>query len=155
MKIIALSLMAIAYFATSAKATMQVPDTITYDEITYNLYDYHLNGQTYYNLPLEKLWMDPKKRPKFDPVSTACWRSYIAKWEIEEGILYLRVLQASQDGKPVEIKAIFPKRFKNGRVKADWFSGSLLMSPTVDFDDHSDIILNIKDGKITPNNVAN
>jgi hypothetical protein len=59
------------------------------------------------------------------PNSTACWRGYVAIWQIQDGILYLAALNAWQGDQKADLKRLFPDRFKSGKVKADWFTGAL------------------------------
>jgi len=55
-----------------------------------------------------------------DGYSTACWRGYVATWEIEDGVLYLKAIDGPGFG-------IAPRWRMSGeeRVSADWFSGVL------------------------------
>lgn len=78
--------------------------------------------------PLEALWDSPITKLGLAEVSTACHRRYVGIWEIHDGVLYLRALEAWLDRrkeKKVSMKTAFPDRLHNGRVKADWFSGKL------------------------------
>lgn len=67
---------------------------------------------------------------KYDRYCSACWRGYIAKWEVIEDKLYLIGLNEFQFGKEEPIikektynfNDIFPEQNK---VFADWFSGDI------------------------------
>lgn len=61
--------------------------------------------------------------------STACWRGYIATWGIEGDELYLLRVQGEREGSLVDadLNVLFPGEVINGKVKADWFSGSLYL----------------------------
>ncbi len=129
MKYLTLLVVVFACLATQAQATMQVPDIITHDGIVYKLHTPTPNKA----LPLEILWKDHKSRPRLSEgpgglMSSACWRGYVAIWEVEKSILYLKGLDAWQVDKKADLKSLFPERFKKGRVKADWFSGVLGLS---------------------------
>lgn len=110
--------------------------------------------------PLETFPWPDNKRPWFEiapgVMSTANYRGYLGLWEIREGLLFLAGLDSfaekpesekhkfnpddektwawnpSDDKERADLKKIFPSRFKDGRVFADWFTG----------------IIRIPDGKI-------
>lgn len=74
--------------------------------------------------PLEALWPDWKRRPKFDEQSTANRKGYVAHWEIREARLYLVKLEKAEiDGKRVKPEGLLDR----GKlpIAAEWFSGSL------------------------------
>ena len=146
MKTFILLVIAFACVATPAMATRQRPDLITFDGVLYELP--HLPSK---NFPLESLWPDRKDRPNLSerpnsPNSTACWRGYVAIWQIEKDILYLAALNAWQGDQRVDLKTLFPKRFRNGKVKADWFTGSLSLH--ADKDTRAALVFT--KGKLTP-----
>jgi len=87
-----------------------------------NLY---LDGQKYFldSLPLEAYYGPGNPRPKFRAPNTATWRGYIATWEIDRGVLYLKAIRAWTDRGEVGLPALFPGQ--NGPVAATWFSGKL------------------------------
>jgi hypothetical protein len=112
----------------AALATGQQPDVIIY------------NGKTYalFSNPLEQFYKDQKNRPLFrvkpDVVSTANWRGYVATWAIENGFLYLVKIDAwiCRDGdakscRKVKLRRLFGSRYRDGKVKANWFSGDLCL----------------------------
>ena len=107
-------------------ATGQDPDLIIYNGKTYSLFAN----------PLEEFYENRKNRPSFqvEPgvMSTGNWRGYVATWAIENGILYLVKLDAwicrdwdAKSCRKVKLSAIFGRRYRDGKVKADWFSGEL------------------------------
>lgn len=61
---------------------------------------------------------------QFNPESicSACWRSYIGTWSIEDGRLYLIGIDTDENGKKVGLEYLFPNQEK---VFADWFTGVL------------------------------
>jgi hypothetical protein len=63
-------------------------------------------------------------RPDFQDTSTACWRSYVGKWEITHDRLYLIGIRADyKDGTEVTLGSLFPGY--ESRVFAHWYSGVL------------------------------
>ena len=87
-----------------------VPDsalaTTQFSEILY------LNGQKHSldTLPLEPYYGPGNPRPKFRAPNTATWRGYIATWEIDRGVLYLKAIRAWTDQGEVGLPALFPAR---------------------------------------------
>ncbi len=129
MKKTVLVVIALSCLAMPAMATWQRPDLIAYDGILCELHTPLPNK----NLPLESLWPDRKDRPNLSEMpnglaSTGCYRGYVAIWQIEGNTLYLAGLNAWQGDKKADLNSLFPNRFKNGRVKADWFNGGLSLS---------------------------
>jgi hypothetical protein len=65
---------------------------------------------------------------QFDPYpfkssSTACWRGYIAKWEISNNILFLKSLNGTiSDYKEVDMSYLFKDQ---KQVFARWFTGTI------------------------------
>lgn len=63
--------------------------------------------------------------------STACWRGYVAIWEIENDSLFLNEVtpcynDCRKDPNNADLKELFGEDFKNGRVFAKWVSETLL-----------------------------
>ena len=85
----------------------------------------YLNGQKHSldSLPLEPYYGPGNPRPKFRAPNTATWRGYIATWEIDRGVLYLKSIQAWTDQGKVGLEALFPGQ--KGPVSATWFTGKL------------------------------
>ncbi|MGA9756689.1 MAG: hypothetical protein WBV23_16265 [Desulfobaccales bacterium] len=85
----------------------------------------YLNGQTHSleSLPLEQYYGPANPRPKFRAPNTATWRGYIATWEIDRGILYLKAIRAWTDQREVGLEDLFPGQ--KGPVAATWFTGKL------------------------------
>ena len=106
-------------------ATAQYPDKILYDGKEYSL-------QTN---PLEPYFaLHPDKRPAGGISSTACWRGYIATFEIRGGQLFLKDIQCEYSKKEkknsyeTEWKSVLTQVFrKDSAVKIDWFSGLLVL----------------------------
>jgi hypothetical protein len=85
----------------------------------------YLNGQKHSldSLPLETYYGPGNPRPKFRAPNTATWRGYIATWEIDRGVLYLKAIRAWTDRGEVGLPDLFPGR--KGPVAATWFTGKL------------------------------
>jgi hypothetical protein len=102
----------------NASATAQMPDRILYQGELYPLF----------SEPLGR-YLDehgPRTKELFFSVCTACWRGYVATWEVKENYLYLTKLvegTCRPDAKEIPIAALFPGQ--TAPVKADWFSGDL------------------------------
>ncbi|GHT33434.1 hypothetical protein FACS189434_07550 [Bacteroidia bacterium] len=116
-------------------ATAQIPDILIYDKYTLSLQ----------SLPLDIYQPDGEfAQPKnlFNGEGcffTACWRNYIATWEIIDNKLYLTKIQNAcyptnlEDvvasfkdvtenigNEYADLKALFPKEYKEGKVFASW-----------------------------------
>jgi hypothetical protein len=96
-----------------AWATAQLPDRLIYEG----------KEQALYSNPLESYYGKENPRPKFQMWHTANYRGYVATWEIDQGVLYLKAIRARMDGKEVGLDYLFPGH--PGRVEARWFSGRL------------------------------
>ena len=101
-----------------AFATAQMPDRILYQGETYPLF----------TEPLERYLSENRLRTKelFFSVCTACWRGYVATWEVKENYLYITKLvegTCRPDAKEIPLANIFPGQ--TAPVKAIWFSGDL------------------------------
>ena len=85
----------------------------------------YLNGQKHAldSLPLEQYYSPKNPRPKFRAPNTATWRGYIATWEIDRGILYLKAIRAWTYQGEVRLEELFPGQ--KGPVAATWFTGKL------------------------------
>jgi hypothetical protein len=81
------------------------------------------DGYPLFSEPLESYFDETHPRPPFQAPHTACWRGYIASWEIVENKLYLTELQAWLENKEVGLTAVFPRKKKP--IFAKWFSGVL------------------------------
>lgn len=167
----------------SSWATEQIPDTLIH-----NGENYHIPWTTSNSFPLEPFLSQHKPIrdrlfTKGDPlvmrgVSTACRRRYVARWEVADGRLYLKGIdmdpyvskELKGADRQADLNALFPKRFKDGKVPADWFSGHLIIcnyrndrrivkeAPTkrVSPDDPTPrmILLTLKNGKVVKNDIT-
>lgn len=86
--------------------------------------------------PLEQLYNIDSIRNKFFANSercrsTACYRGYKAEWVIINDQLYLTGIlkccfnEDNEDTIKADLKELFGNKFKDGKVKADWFSGNI------------------------------
>lgn len=68
-----------------------------------------------------------RMRPEFAEISTACWRGYVALWEIEDGMLWLRDVRAKLlvDGTAVDANLGNFLPHRKGAIAATWFSGEM------------------------------
>jgi len=122
--------------------TAQIPDLIIYKGKTFSLYACPLESY-----PNGKM-INPKNLfGSKGCVFTACWRNYIATWEIIDNKLYLTkirnacyptalrnagasykagVEKDSIGSEFADLKLLFPNRYESGKVRADWVSGKLI-----------------------------
>lgn len=101
-----------------AFGTAQIPDFLIYEGDTLSIYAN----------PLES-YFENHSRPDslFSEIgynSTACWRGYIAYWELKNDSLYLIEIQG--DSITIDLSLIFKDRETNGKIFADWYSYSIL-----------------------------
>jgi hypothetical protein len=85
----------------------------------------YLNGEKHSldSLPLEQYYSPANPRPQFRAPNTATWRGYVATWEIDRGVLYLKAIRAWTDRGEVGLTELFPGR--KAPVAATWFTGQL------------------------------
>jgi len=119
--------------------TAQIPDRIVYEGDTFSLH----------NTPLDMYPGEGITNPYnlFESSGcffTGCWRNYVATWMIENNRLYLTEIKNacyptemtgagtaykseadSVGNEYADLMALFPDRYKNGRVLADWVNGEL------------------------------
>jgi len=106
-------------------ATAQFPDILIYKGDTLSLFAN----------PLEQLFKDDTIAPKLfgdkeGCASTACWRGYQANWELVNNELYLTGIYSccyDKDSIKADLKALFGEKYQNGKVKADWFTGTIIV----------------------------
>lgn len=64
--------------------------------------------------------------------SSACWRGYIATWNLKNDSLFLVSIKACVEGctsePEIKLDSLFPDKVNNSKVFADWFDG-LIVSP--------------------------
>jgi hypothetical protein len=129
--------------------------TTQFSEILY------LNGQKYSldSLPLGQ-YNDPgNPLPKFRAPNTATWRGYIATWEIDRNVLYLKAIRAWTDKGQVGLEALFPGR--KGPVPATWFTGKLkvpqgkMLKPAVPYPIHEKyLLITVEKGRVVNQEVV-
>ncbi|MDF7827053.1 hypothetical protein P4B35_23725 [Pontiellaceae bacterium B12227] len=114
-----LILIFVVLFTLHTQATIQFGDILVVDGekhsmSTYPLYeylDYFASSKPDFGL-------------YFNSRSTACYRGYIATWEISDGILYLIKIQDQDLKQTYPLNTLFPTTGTQP-VKAEWFSGFL------------------------------
>jgi hypothetical protein len=114
LKIMMLALGVLGFlFPKTAQATTQVSDIL------------YLNGEEHSldSLPLEQYYNPKNPRPEFRAPNTATWRGYIATWEIDRGVLYLKAIRAWTYQGEMSLENLFPGQ--KGPVAATWFTGKL------------------------------
>lgn len=98
-------------------ATLQCSDILIY------------KGDTLYLSisPLEKLHhVCIEIKDKEEELSSECWNGFTAEWLLEDGNLYLKNIFSYSTGKNINkrLERIIKKKFVDGKMKADWFTGS-------------------------------
>lgn len=100
-------------------ATAQFPDTLLY----------HGKSESIFSTPLEDYFQKTAARPKWlTATSTACWRGYIASWELRADRLFLtQITRREFDSKGDQYveRDISKKVFRRQSlpIEATWFSG--------------------------------
>ena len=116
--------MTLTSFNFKVFGTAQIPDRLIYNGDTVSIY----------SNPLEQHPKIDNLRPNlFDDKqgcnSTDCWREYQAKWEIVDNELYLIGIYSCcfyEDKIQANLKQLFPDKFENGKVKADWVTAKIV-----------------------------
>ena len=121
----------------------------------------YLDGQkqSLESLPLETYFGPGNPRPKFRAPNTATWRGYIATWEIDRGVLYLKAIRAWTDQREVGLEALFPGQ--KGPVAATWFTGKLrvpqgkVLKPAVPYPIYGkDLLITVERGRVVNQEVV-
>jgi hypothetical protein len=102
-----------------AFGTAQFPDRLLYNG----------KSEEIFSTPLEQYFEELGTRPKWlTEMNTACWRGYLASWEIRDDRLYLqKIVREEHDPQKDDFfeqditKRIFPNRTLP--IEATWFSG--------------------------------
>ncbi len=133
-KILLFSLISINVFGTA-----QIPDLLIYNGDTLLLHSCPLGDYP------NQDFITPQNLFGSNGCSfTACWRNYIATWEIINSELYLCEIknvcypmfiqsvgasfvdEDSIGSEYADLKALFPDKFKDGKVKADWVNRKMI-----------------------------
>jgi hypothetical protein len=104
--------------------TPQIPDLLIHNGDTMSIF----------SNPLEFLYENDSIRPDFfgeneGCITTYCWRGYQAEWKIIDNQLYLDGIYSCcfhRDSVKANLENLFPKKYRNGMVKADWFTGNII-----------------------------
>jgi len=109
------------FIGNSVFATGQIPDYMIYKGDTVAIF----------SNPLEQYFEQVGKRELIDFFgcgSTACWRGYIAIWELKNDSLFLRQITSCHKDCGYEIKdADLKKMFGKENVFANWFTGEIII----------------------------
>lgn len=137
-----ISTLALFLIAIKSFGTAQIPDLIIYKGDTLSLFSCPLNSY-----PDQALLNPESLFGGKGCFYTACWRNYIATWEIINNELFLveirnacyptelREVSASYKSHVdietignefADLNALFTDRMQNGKVKADWVTGKLI-----------------------------
>lgn len=74
--------------------------------------------------PLDVFLVSSGRSFNFQDLSTACWRGYVASWEIRDSRLYITDISATlEDGRPATLEDLFPG-YPDGAF-AHWFTGEV------------------------------
>ncbi len=91
-----------------------------------------VNGDTMllHALPLAQLkkhgnWEKSLFPDTSNSISTACWRGYIAYWELVDNLLYLTNIYNCDQSAKVLLDSLFPGEVRDGRVRAEWFTDTV------------------------------
>lgn len=63
-------------------------------------------------------------------MNTACWRGYIAEWTMIDNEIFLTNIYSCnyyEDSIKSDLKTVFGAEYNNGRVKASWLTGKILI----------------------------
>jgi hypothetical protein len=120
----------------------------------------YLDGQKYFldSLPLEQYYGPGNPRPKFRAPNTATWRGYIATWEIDRNILYLKAIRAWTCRGELGLETLFPGR--KSPIAATWFTGKLkvpqgkILKPAVPHPIYEKyLLITVEKGRVISQNV--
>lgn len=73
--------------------------------------------------PLGSYWTEENPKPLIGLPSTACWRGYVATWEIIDNSLFLIDVLFHALGGDRGLDYLFPSGV--GKIKASWYTGEL------------------------------
>lgn len=113
------------YFLLPNKAfsTVQAPDILIWGKDTLPILSNPLESHPSVDTLREELFGDQKKC-----WSTAYWRGYQAEWTLIDKELFLTNIYSpcyNDDSVKADLANLFPERYMNGKVKADWVSQKL------------------------------
>lgn len=105
-------------------ATAQIPDRLIYNGDTVSIFSNPLEQLPNIDSLRTHLFNDNKER-----WNTACWRQYQAQWTIIDNQLYLTAIYSCNYHEykiQADLKQLFPDKYENGKVKADWVTANIL-----------------------------
>lgn len=119
-----LTLFLLTTFNFKSFATAQIPDRLIYNGDTVSIFSNPLEQLPNIDSLRTHLFNDNKER-----WNTACWRQYQAQWTIIDNQLYLTAIYSCnyhEDKVQANLKQLFPDKYENGKVKADWVTANIL-----------------------------
>ncbi|WP_430815975.1 hypothetical protein [Carboxylicivirga sp. RSCT41] len=119
MKSIVVVLVFTSVIQISSFATLQETDILIWNSDTL-----YLNKSPFESLPD----VYQKIREKEEGISSGCWNGFIAEWIIIDNTLYLQNIYSHFTGKKINrrVEKILDRKFENGCLKADWYSGEFI-----------------------------
>lgn len=105
-------------------ATGQIPDILYYNGDTLSLFANPLELFNQFNSMQHNLFGEEQ-----GCITTACWREYVAEWELINGKLFLLNIYSCcyyEDSLKADLKSLFEDRYVDGKVKADWVTGEFV-----------------------------
>lgn len=119
-----INLTIILFFPLALFATRQVGDKLIWNGDTLTIFSNPLELRS--DIDSLRSILFGKKEEGF---STACWRGYIAEWTMIKNEIYLtNITNCINDySTKANLKAVFGDECKNGKVKAGWMSGEIII----------------------------
>lgn len=118
-------LLAAFIFPLTVFPTAQVGDILIWNGDTLAIFSNPLELRDDIDSIRPKLFGDKKAS-----INTACWREYIAEWTLIENEIYLTNILScnySEDSVKSNMETVFGAEYKNGKVKASWITGKILI----------------------------
>ncbi|MPR32714.1 energy transducer TonB [Salmonirosea aquatica] len=115
----------IILFAEEAEATGKASDKLVKDGDTLTLLTKPLDKLLF----VDSLWYKTDKKPEFSRVID-CWTGYTAIWTLEGRELFLTAIESctrTDEHFQADLSVLFGSQVKNGKVRADWVSGELVI----------------------------
>ena len=119
-----LTLFLLTAFNFECLATAQIPDRLIYNGDTVSIFSNPLEQFPNIDSLRANLFNYNKEH-----WNTACWRQYQAQWTILDNQLYLTAIYSCnyyEDKVQADLKQLFPDKYENGKVKADWVTANIL-----------------------------
>jgi hypothetical protein len=116
-------LIILVFYSALAYSTGQEGDIILWNNNKYFLHSNPLESYPQFDSMRSKLFGDQKS-----DWNTACYRGYVAEWEILSNRLYLTNIYACNDrSKKADLNRLFPGKIKDRRMEANWVTEILII----------------------------